>query len=410
MILGSLIGLNLTNIENIGNEEVNEFRWNMKVFAADIVHAREEAFKEDKLNILEYQFPPVINNYSCNIDNRKVEIVVNFENQLLSFEIEADKLPSEIIKIAKQKLNVKKSDSILCLKIYGREEYLIKELPLSQYKFIYGDDSENKKIYLVLKDIDSVVMKLKKNGDLMKIREGSKKPRRGSTAFRRTIEMREKQILQNETVSSIRMEDTFKIGIGQLKHITICQCKCNDVSLWMKIGIYHGSQEIVESQNFKVDDIMVKDQCENNGKTSSKTLDFKISVKKIPRNARLCFGIYLKDSKPKEKIKFIGWANITIFNFKGQMKNTCSVSFWESADEVPTHDLLSPYKTIAEEYDRRNSNISFDITFFNTFGCSVLFPEETKLDWKNPNKSKPDTALRRKTMNVYSEVYTENML
>ena len=88
--LGSLIGLNLTNIENIGNEEVNEFRWNMKVFAAEIVHAREEAFKEDKLNILEYQFPPVINNYSCNIDNRKVEIVVSFEKQVLSFEIEAE--------------------------------------------------------------------------------------------------------------------------------------------------------------------------------------------------------------------------------------------------------------------------------------------------------------------------------
>ena len=63
-----------------------------------IVHAREEAFKEDKLNILEYQFPPVINNYSCTLDNQNVEIVLHFEDKILHLELQDSSLPSEIIK------------------------------------------------------------------------------------------------------------------------------------------------------------------------------------------------------------------------------------------------------------------------------------------------------------------------
>lgn len=408
-LLGSLIGVNLSEVETMGIEEINDFRWTMKVYASKIWQHRYELMQKDKLNILEYQFPPCISHDNINTEytdaSKQIQLKIKFEKDEVEFPVTDTTLPSEILDEAINSLEIKHDRKNLCLKMYGKEEYLIKEYYLSKYASIQEDISNYGKLCLVVKVIDEVIMKLK---PFVKIKTGSQIKRSNTTAF--GYSQRRKKDL---TVSSLELEDNFKIEIGSLKYVDSFEGLPSDSSPWLRISIFHGNVELVDHIDTNVSDILTGtgDATHKTNNEHSKMLEFNIAVKKLPRNARLCFGIYYKDRRGKNM--FIGWANRTIFNFKGVMKKTFSMFFSESSTEKPSHDLLNPYKKTEEtNFEVCCCTVaSLEVTFFNSFEQILTFPEEWLLDWHSGDTdSDSNPRGRRKTIHYFSEVSTISLV
>ena len=57
------------------------------------------------------------------------------------------------------------------------------------------------------------------------------------------------------------------------------------------------------------------------------------------------------------------------------MRKSCSLHLWDSNNEEASHDLLNPYRT-AEENNKFKEAITLELCYVNTFGCTVVFPED----------------------------------
>ena len=106
-------------------------------------------------------------------------------------------------------MNINQNVDSLCLKIYGKDEYLVKNCPLIRYSRAQEDMEIFGKIFLVIKDIDDVILKILPF-EKLKLKRSLK--RENSTAYQKSLETK-----KCERVSSHELNEKFKIEIGQLK-------------------------------------------------------------------------------------------------------------------------------------------------------------------------------------------------
>lgn len=96
-------------------------------------------------------------------------------------------------------------------------------------------------------------------------------------------------------------------------------------------------------------------------------LVFDIKVCNIPRNAKLCFVVYeinkyAKNSKTKKFKESkdslynpLAWANTTVYDFKGQLKNgAMTLYMWTYAEDMMSDEVLHPLGTVVS-----NPNIDY---------------------------------------------------
>ena len=372
---GMLIGINLTELAKIGLEGVNEFRWSAKLWATKIAVERQAVMAVDKINVLSYQYPAKLiessywtttiieKRHSLSVESLK--IIVQFSGHHLELSGRADNFPAEIIAatLAGLKLSQSHSPADFCLKIYGREEYLVSERPLLSYTSIVEDIDNSMKTFLVMMNIDEVV------DSLMKV--NTHENFLNNQTLRRIDSDSSSQIPQKINqcqISSVEMKDHFIVEIGQLK-LREFEAGLRD-NLYLRMSVYHGNVELTSKVDTLVRDILL-DQSVTQKQKKSKCVEFDISVCNIPRNGRLCFGLFVKDKKGKRRA--LGWANRMIFNYNGIMRQSYSMFLFQ--DDEPSHDVLNPYKTTEENYKSKDCT-SLDVNFINTFQCTVVFPEE----------------------------------
>ena len=152
--------MKLSDLENLGNAEVNEFRWNMKMFASTIAQERKEALSKNWKNIIAYQFPALMidKDFQSPIaekvmrkENNKIQVNIKFDGKDISCNVESNVLPSEIILYVANGLGIeKKNIQNYCLKVLGKEEYLVEERPICHYTSILDDVLNIKKAFLVI--------------------------------------------------------------------------------------------------------------------------------------------------------------------------------------------------------------------------------------------------------------------
>ena len=148
-------------------------------------------------------------------------------------------------------------------------------------------------------------------------------------------------------------------------------CEC-----FYRVSIYHGTVELVNKIDTNVEDIFVQDFEE----TLSKLVEFDITVKKLPKNARLCFGLYEKDKKGNNRL--VGWTNRTIFDFKGNMRKPFSMYFWNCRNHLSSHELLNPYKS-SEEINKGKNTISMEV---KKYSLSKTYKFNYKQHFQNKSK------------------------
>eukprot|EP00092_Neocalanus_flemingeri_P011672 GFUD01012577.1.p1 GENE.GFUD01012577.1~~GFUD01012577.1.p1 ORF type:complete len:1133 (+),score=268.09 GFUD01012577.1:126-3524(+) len=413
--IGSLIGLKLSDLEKLANAEVNEFRWNMKIFASNIAQERKDALTKNWKNIIAYQFPALMIDKDFQSpmtekiirkENNKIQVNIKFDGKDVSCKVESNVLPSEIISFVATGLGIEKTNiQNYCLKVFGKEEYLVEERPVCHYISILDDVLNIKKAFLVLKKKDDIIMKIASDDVYTKLAKDIKITgvnRRVSMAFKK---FNNKSI--GTSVTSVELKDKFMVEIGQLKlnrNIQTIEPDLPKSQLFLRISIYHGNVEIVDRIDTYVGEIISTSDESKKEETQikSKVVDFNINVSNIPRMARLCFGLYKLGKRGREKA--LAWANRPVFNYKRKMKNPSSLYMWDVNDEELSHDLLNPYKTSEENKDFKETTataITIDVSYVNTFGCSVVFPKDF-----NPEDEcfiGQNSSGRRKTIGMFSD-------
>ena len=240
------------------------------------------------------------------------------------------------------------------------------EIPLLSYTSIVEDIDNSLKTFLVMKKTEDIVSSLMKvNAHENFLNDQTLKRIETDPSYLTPYSVNQSHI------SSLEMKDTFIVEIGQLK-MREFEAGLRD-NLYLRMSIYHGNVELTSKVDTVVRDILLDqtDQSVTEKQRKSKCVEFDISVCNIPRNARLCFGLYLKDKKGKKRA--LGWANRMIFNYNGIMRQSYSMFLFQ--DDEPSHDLLNPYKTTEENYKTKDCT-ALDVHFINTFQCTVVFPTE----------------------------------
>ena len=183
----------------------------MKLFASNVAQERKEALSKNWKNILAYQFPALmidkdfkspITESEIRKSNNKIQVNIKYDGKDVSCNVETTATPSEIVAYVANSLSLVKKENY-CLKVLGKEEYLVEECPIVQYISILEDVVNTKKAYLVLKKKDDIIMKIASDDIYTKLFKEAKMKgveRRVSMAFRKFNK-------KNLCVSSVDLND-----------------------------------------------------------------------------------------------------------------------------------------------------------------------------------------------------------
>ena len=188
-------------------------------------------------------------------------------------------------------------------------------MPLVNYTSITEDIDNTLTTFLVMKNTDEIVQ------DVVKV-NAHENFLNNQTLKRIEIEASDASCSQQKKYKpcqlfSIEIKDKFIVEIGEVKYRQLIRGLKGNI--YLRMSIYHGNVEITKSVDTLVRDILRDEQeLPNDKQKKSKCVEFDIAVCNIPRNGRLCCGLYLRDKRGKTLA--LGWANRTIFNYNGIMR------------------------------------------------------------------------------------------
>ncbi|XP_046389933.1 phosphatidylinositol 4,5-bisphosphate 3-kinase catalytic subunit delta isoform [Ischnura elegans] len=385
--ISHLIGKGLSEFDTLKSSEVNDFRWKMKMLVDDIAQARQHKSWLEKMH---YQFPPRLAatpelpaNIKSRLQNGNIICVnVKFENAESSFTIKGSTsmTPKELLKKVLNKKAVtyntkEERTQDYALKVLGREEYLIGgDVPLSKFIYIQECIALEVKPILIACPFNSIMVEM---DNLYEYPESLKSHARPSAS---TLTLRKK----GKYISSWSVDKHFQFTVQAISRLN-----CDDnrtVEAVVLAGIFHGGKSLCETR--KTCEISVVDgSCQWN-----EDLVFDLSVRNIPRAARLCLVVY-EMSRSAKKMKSrrvqetkdlyiipLAWVNTTIYDFKNQLKSgAMTLYMWTYAEDTNTDDLLHPLGTIVS-----NTNVdhatALTITF-PSYGQSrtVVYPTPERM-------------------------------
>ncbi|XP_023380405.1 phosphatidylinositol 4,5-bisphosphate 3-kinase catalytic subunit delta isoform isoform X4 [Pteropus vampyrus] len=290
-----LIGKGLHEFDSLRDPEVNDFRAKMRQFCEEAAARRQQLGWEAWL---QYSFPlqlePSARTWgpgTLRVPNRALLVNVKFEGseESFTFQVSSKDVPLSLMACALRKKATVFRQSLVeqpedyALQVNGRHEYLYGSYPLCQF--------------------------------------------------------------QPSSVSLWSLEQPFCIQLIQGSKVNADE----RMKLVVQAGLFHGNETLcktVSSSEVNVCSEPVWKQ----------RLEFDINVCDLPRMARLCFALYAviekakKARSTKKKSKKadcpIAWANLTLFDYKDQLKTgECCLYMWPSVPDEKG-ELLNPTGTV----------------------------------------------------------------
>ncbi|XP_023380406.1 phosphatidylinositol 4,5-bisphosphate 3-kinase catalytic subunit delta isoform isoform X5 [Pteropus vampyrus] len=289
-----LIGKGLHEFDSLRDPEVNDFRAKMRQFCEEAAARRQQLGWEAWL---QYSFPlqlePSARTWgpgTLRVPNRALLVNVKFEGseESFTFQVSSKDVPLSLMACALRKKATVFRQSLVeqpedyALQVNGRHEYLYGSYPLCQF--------------------------------------------------------------QPSSVSLWSLEQPFCIQLIQGSKVN-----ADERMKVVQAGLFHGNETLcktVSSSEVNVCSEPVWKQ----------RLEFDINVCDLPRMARLCFALYAviekakKARSTKKKSKKadcpIAWANLTLFDYKDQLKTgECCLYMWPSVPDEKG-ELLNPTGTV----------------------------------------------------------------
>ncbi|CAH1772431.1 unnamed protein product [Owenia fusiformis] len=351
-----LIGKGLNEFDAMNSPEVNDFRHKMRRICEQVGEERDgKSWYEQML----YKYPPEIYptpempQYIRDKLHEKnmFMVTVLLENNVdakYGFLVQTCDTPSTLIKQVLKKRDATTGQAMdgvenYLLKICGRQEFLLGEYPLSQYKYLQEMTSKGLEHTFMLIHRENVPVE-EKPPKVPPRTNGKRRPPPPIPSPRKGD--------HGKSVSLWSMNEGFKAAVQSVENITWEEnCK-----LSLRVGLYHGGETICDMINTSGELLM-------DGKVTWDTdLKFDIQVCDVPRMARLCFALcynvldqkHTKGTTKNKKVKLrnkemipISWVNITVFDYIDRLRTgVYSLPMWGFTDDMQLEDILHPLGTV----------------------------------------------------------------
>ncbi|XP_076360184.1 phosphatidylinositol 4,5-bisphosphate 3-kinase catalytic subunit beta isoform-like isoform X4 [Tachypleus tridentatus] len=360
--IGLLIGKGLHEFDALKNPEVNDFRWRMRLACNEWNQNYERKTWMEKLC---YKYPLQVEKSSelppfllKRIKEGNIVVTIRLECSEMSFKfcVSHSTKVSELLEYVLYKKSflcglTKESVAAYLLKISGREEFLFKDYPLSQYKYIRQMISDEKTSELIM--ISKASVELEHDNVYESIDDIF--TNKTSTVNGAMTLSRKKTY----TISAWTIQDPFIIKING-----VCKLNCEDeIQVAVQAGLCHGGELLCELQS-TTEAVVLGGEAE-----WGEELKFDLEVCNIPRMTRLCLVVYevahsikgIKARKyrsmgPDLYVNPIAWVNTTVYDFKNILKTgTVTLHMWWYSYELQNDDLLNPLGTVVANPDLDNA-------------------------------------------------------
>ncbi|XP_023602126.1 LOW QUALITY PROTEIN: phosphatidylinositol 4,5-bisphosphate 3-kinase catalytic subunit delta isoform [Myotis lucifugus] len=340
-----LIGKGLHEFDSLRDPEENDFRVKMRQFCEEAAARRQQLGWEAWL---QYSFPlqlePSARTWGAGtlrVPNRALLVNVKFEGseESFTFQVSTKDVPLALMACAlRKKATVFRQPLVeqpedYTLQVNGKQEYLYGSYPLCQFQYICSCLHSGLTPHLTMVHSSSILaMRDEQSNPAPQVQKSRTKPP--------PIPMKKVSSLslgsQQDPVPAVLTQGIKMIAVGRIK-------------LVVQAGLFHGNETLcktVSSSEVSVCSEPVWKQ----------RLEFDINVCDLPRMARLCFALYAviekakKARSTKKKSKKadcpIAWANLTLFDYKDQLKTgeRC-LYMWPSVPDEKG-ELLNPTGTV----------------------------------------------------------------
>ncbi|XP_059547315.1 phosphatidylinositol 4,5-bisphosphate 3-kinase catalytic subunit delta isoform isoform X4 [Myotis daubentonii] len=340
-----LIGKGLHEFDSLRDPEVNDFRVKMRQFCEEAAARRQQLGWEAWL---QYSFPlqlePSARTWGAGtlrVPNRALLVNVKFEGseESFTFQVSTKDVPLALTACAlRKKATVFRQPLVeqpedYTLRVNGKQEYLYGSYPLCQFQYICSCLHSGLTPHLTMVHSSSILaMRDEQSNPAPQVQKSRTKPP--------PIPMK-----KPSSVSLWALEQPFCVELIQGSKVNADE----RMKLVVQAGLFHGNETLcktVSSSEVSVCSEPVWKQ----------RLEFDINVCDLPRMARLCFALYAviekakKARSTKKKSKKadcpIAWANLTLFDYKDQLKTgeRC-LYMWPSVPDEKG-ELLNPTGTV----------------------------------------------------------------
>lgn len=340
-----LIGKGLHEFDSLRDPEVNDFRAKMRQFCEEAAARRQQLGWEAWL---QYSFPlqlePSARTWGAGtlrVPNRALLVNVKFEGseESFTFQVSTKDVPLALMACAlRKKATVFRQPLVeqpedYTLQVNGKREYLYGSYPLCQFQYICSCLHSGMTPHLTMVHSSSILaMRDEQSNPAPQVQKPRTKPP--------PIPMK-----KPSSVSLWSLEQPFCVELIQGSKVNADE----RMKLVVQAGLFHGNETLcktVSSSEVSVCSEPVWKQ----------RLEFDINICDLPRMARLCFALYAviekakKARSTKKKSKKadcpIAWANLTLFDYKDQLKTgECCLYMWPSVPDEKG-ELLNPTGTV----------------------------------------------------------------
>ncbi|XP_072175298.1 phosphatidylinositol 4,5-bisphosphate 3-kinase catalytic subunit beta isoform-like [Diadema setosum] len=370
--IGLCIGKSLHEYDQMKNQEVHDFRSNMRRMCMDVQRDHMKWSWDRKAM---YLFPPQVDS-SPVAESSPEQFLVNmrFSSSLSTtslLRVNSRDRPEDLVQKAQKKMyqQATQADDYV-LKIRSCEDFLLGRHPLINYKYIRKTLKVNEKPELIL---------IHKSE--LKVDERCQDP------MFNVLSQKEEEApplpSKQSRYVSWDIDEKVSVTFHSAKSVNVIERS----GVKVKAGVFHGGEELCTFFSSK--------EVEGPDPTWEETYEADIRVSDLPRMAKLCILIYTYSSKKlakntsagqlnQEKTKKrnvrkevvpIAWVNTTFFDYRSQLRTGQTKLYMWPASEAADLNPLGP----CESNPNRDDTTSIELSFHLYRQGTVSYPTFDKV-------------------------------
>lgn len=380
----TLLGKTLSE-KTLKNPEVNDFRTKMSYLGEEFANKRAAM---NRMERIAYQYPPkLVTNVVLpelvkkRIVNGDFCVVAKSADMQVTVKIPCKATPDEVIKRILEKKQISantrnENSNDFILKVCGREEYMFGDHPIINFQYVQDSLSREETPTFVPKLLRHVEIF---EDNIYEIPEDI--THRTNSAGSKTMSHTLRKV---KHITSWEVNAKFSCVVQEIADLN---CDANrNVEVGIQLGLFHGGKSLCKPMKTRLVSLH-KGRAVWNDK-----IDFDISVKNVPRMARLCLVIYenvrtakgigVRARRTKDGfMNPIAWVNTMLFDYKSQLKaGAVTLYTWTYAEDSQSEDVLHPLGTV-EPNPRRDECSSIILCFddYNQENKIIVYPSEEQL-------------------------------
>jgi phosphatidylinositol-4,5-bisphosphate 3-kinase len=297
--------------------EAQDFRRSALAVCEQAVRERAES----ESTAMRYYYPPNLLDYQPRVDQQESEISVSVDylssdgtRYGATIQVDLENDPRSVLELALSSREFRPVTSRLdansfVLKVVGKEEYFLKEVPVIQYKYVASCLAKKVQPQFSLKLYDD----LRPRDEEAFIRPLYAGQQQDSPVPYGTRTRATSSRDPSEFVSIMDIQDTYKIKILSAKNANTPE----NLKVYVKAGIYHGRESLCRV-------VTTSKGASSENTEWNEILEFDISIRDVPRGAKLCFIVYAAPERGKSKRKKavvpLAWVNMMVYDYVGQLQ------------------------------------------------------------------------------------------